>query len=153
MRSRKFITTYATVAVSAAVTLAHLSLRWTDTVAAVAVIGKTSLRLYSFHRSSVPDRLLNTDPTAVVAPPPPTHSNKQIEVVTTLFKVMAAILVRTYTFKKTVNEISVFIPGKFFVYLLLDAAGYVRRLVFLCSISWSSIFLDTCTLPFCLCAS
>lgn len=72
------MTTYATVAVSAAVALAHLSLRRTDTVAAVAVIGKTSLRLYPFHTSSVPDRLLNTDPTAVVAPPlsPHTATNK-----------------------------------------------------------------------------
>jgi hypothetical protein len=50
-----------------------------QTLAAVAVIGKTSLRLYPFHTSSVPDRLLNTDPTAVVwgRAPPPTPPHKQ----------------------------------------------------------------------------
>jgi hypothetical protein len=90
----------------------------------VAVIGKTSLRLYPFHTSSVPDRLLNTDPTAVVAPP--THSNKQIEVVTTLLKIMAAILVPTSTLKKTVNGISVLYAGySSFTYYLtqLDKSG------------------------------
>jgi hypothetical protein len=57
----------------------------------------------------LPDRLLNADPTAVVAPP--THSNKQIEVVTTLLKIEAAILVFTSTLKKLSTKFPFLYPA------------------------------------------
>jgi hypothetical protein len=88
IRYRQFVT-YALVSVSVAVTLEHRSLCPTDTVPTVAIIGKTSLRLYPFHTSFVSDRLLNTDPNAVVPHPHSTPhtkcSNKQTEERSPLF--------------------------------------------------------------------